>query len=246
MLKNPVAKYASTQTVQLKDRTWPDRPIGKAPIWCSVDLRDGNQALIDPMDLDRKNRMFDLLVGLGFKEIEVGFPAASETEFDFCRGLIEQGRIPQDVTVQVLTQAREELIQRTFEALRGVHRAIVHVYNSTSTVQREVVFKMDRGGVKQLAVDGARMLKDQAALHPGTEWIFEYSPESFTGTELDYALEVCEAVLDVWKPTPERRAIINLPATVENSHAECLCGSDRVDRTELQGPGFDCPERASA
>jgi 2-isopropylmalate synthase len=180
-------------------------------------LRDGNQALIDPMDLDRKNNMFDLLVGLGFKEIEVGFPAASQTEFDFCRGLIEQGRIPPDVTVQVLTQAREELIQRTFEALRGAHHAIVHVYNSTSTVQREVVFKMDREGVKQLAVDGAKMLQDQAASYPGTDWIFEYSPESFTGTELDYALEVCEAVLAVWKPTPDHRAIINLPATVENS-----------------------------
>jgi len=217
MLKNPVAKYSSTQTVQLNDRTWPNTTITKAPIWCSVDLRDGNQALIDPMDLDRKNRMFDLLVGLGFKEIEVGFPAASETEFNFCRGLIEQGRIPPDVTVQVLTQAREELIQRTFEALRGVHRAIVHVYNSTSTVQREVVFNMDREGVKQLAVSGANMLQDRAASYPETDWIFEYSPESFTGTELDYALEVCEAVLAVWKPTPGHRAIINLPATVENS-----------------------------
>jgi 2-isopropylmalate synthase len=216
-LKNPASKYSPTRTVQLNDRTWPDRTINKAPIWCSVDLRDGNQALIDPMDLDRKNIMFDLLVRLGFKEIEVGFPAASQTEFDFCRGLIEQGRIPPDVTVQVLTQAREELIQRTFEALRGVHRAIVHVYNSTSTIQREIVFKMDREGVKQLAVDGAKMLQDQAASYPGTDWIFEYSPESFTGTELDYALEVCEAVLAVWKPTPDHRAIINLPSTVENS-----------------------------
>jgi 2-isopropylmalate synthase len=216
-MKNPAAKYPSTGVVQLSDRTWPDKTIEKAPIWCSVDLRDGNQALIDPMDLDRKNRMFDLLVGLGFKEIEVGFPSASQTEFDFCRGLIEQGRIPADVTVQVLTQAREELIARTFEALRGVHRAIVHVYNSTSTVQREVVFKMDREGVKQLAVDGARMVRDRAASYPETDWIFEYSPESFTGTELDYALEVCEAVVDVWKPTPDHRAIINLPATVENA-----------------------------
>jgi 2-isopropylmalate synthase len=217
MLKNPASKYSPTRTVQLSDRAWPGRTIDKAPLWCSVDLRDGNQALIDPMDLERKNSMFDLLVGLGFKEIEVGFPAASQTEFDFCRGLIEQGRIPPDVTVQVLTQAREELVQRTFEALRGVHRAIVHVYNSTSTVQREVVFKMDREGVKQLAVDGAKMLHDQAASYPGTDWIFEYSPESFTGTELDYALEVCEAVLAVWKPTADHRAIINLPATVENS-----------------------------
>lgn len=216
-MKNPASKYTPTRTVQLNDRTWPGKIIDKAPLWCSVDLRDGNQALIDPMDLKRKNSMFDLLVRLGFKEIEVGFPAASQTEFDFCRGLIEEGRIPPDVTVQVLTQAREELIQRTFEALRGVHRAIVHVYNSTSTLQREVVFKMDREGVKQLAVDGAKMLQDQSASYPGTEWIFEYSPESFTGTELDYALEVCEAVLAVWKPTPDHRAIINLPATVENS-----------------------------
>jgi 2-isopropylmalate synthase len=216
-LKNPAAKYPATPTVQLSDRTWPGRTIANAPAWCSVDLRDGNQALIEPMDLDRKNRMFDLLVGLGFKEIEVGFPAASQTEFNFCRGLIEQGRIPPDVTVQVLTQAREELVQRTFEALRGVPRAIVHVYNSTSTVQREVVFKMDRAGVKQLAVDGAKMLRDGAASYPETEWIFEYSPESFTGTELDYALEVSNAVMAVWAPTPHHRAILNLPSTVENA-----------------------------
>jgi 2-isopropylmalate synthase len=201
----------------LNDRTWPGRTIDKAPAWCSVDLRDGNQALIDPMDAERKNRMFDLLIKLGFKEIEVGFPAASQTDFDFCRELVDQGRIPPDVTVQVLTQAREHLIHRTFEALRGAPRAIVHLYNSTSTVQREVVFKLDREGVKKIAVDGARMLKDIAASYPGTEWIFEYSPESFTGTELDYALEICEAVLDVWKPTPEHKAIVNLPSTVENS-----------------------------
>jgi 2-isopropylmalate synthase len=180
-------------------------------------LRDGNQALIDPMDAERKNRMFDLLVRLGFKEIEVGFPAASQTDFDFCRELVDQGRIPPDVTVQVLTQAREHLIDRTFEALRGAPRAIVHLYNSTSTVQRDVVFKLDREGVKKIAVEGARMLQDRAASYAGTDWIFEYSPESFTGTELDYALEICEAVLAVWKPTPEHRAILNLPATVENS-----------------------------
>ncbi|MDR3725485.1 MAG: 2-isopropylmalate synthase [Terracidiphilus sp.] len=216
-MKNPAAKYPATPTVQLNDRTWPSKTIAKAPAWCSVDLRDGNQALIEPMDLDRKNKMFDLLVGLGFKEIEIGFPAASQTEFNFCRGLIEQGRIPPDVTVQVLTQAREALIQRTFEALRGVPRAIVHVYNSTSTVQREVVFKMDRAGVKQLAVDGAKMLRDGAASYPETEWIFEYSPESFTGTEMDYALEVSDAVMAVWEPTPQHRAILNLPSTVENA-----------------------------
>ena len=203
--------------MRLDDRQWPSKTIEKAPAWCSVDLRDGNQALIEPMDSERKNRMFDLLVRLGFKEIEIGFPAASQTDFDFCRELIEKGRIPADVTVQVLTQAREHLIHRTFEALRGVPRAIVHLYNSTSTVQREVVFKLDREGVKKIAVDGAQMLKDIAASYPGTEWIFEYSPESFTGTELDYALEICEAVLDVWRPTPQHKAIVNLPATVENS-----------------------------
>jgi 2-isopropylmalate synthase len=217
MLKNPAAKYSPTPTVSLNDRTWPARRIERAPMWCSVDLRDGNQALIDPMDLERKNKMFELLVGLGFKEIEIGFPSASQTEFSFCRALIEEGRIPADVTVQVLTQAREELIKRTFEALRGVPRAIVHVYNSTSTVQRDVVFNMGREGVKKLAVDGARMLRDHAAAYPETDWTFEYSPESFTGTELDYALEVCEAVLDVWQPTATHRAIMNLPSTVENA-----------------------------
>lgn len=216
-MKNPAGKYSSAQTVQLNDRTWPGKTISKAPAWCSVDLRDGNQALIDPMDADRKNRMFDLLVKLGFKEIEIGFPAASQTDFDFCRELVDKGRIPADVTVQVLTQAREPLVQRTFEALQGVPRAIVHLYNSTSTLQRKIVFRMDREGVKQLAVDGAQMLLDAAASHPGTDWVFEYSPESFTGTELDYASEVCEAVLDVWRPTPKHPAIINLPATVENS-----------------------------
>jgi 2-isopropylmalate synthase len=180
-------------------------------------LRDGNQALIDPMDADRKNKMFDLLVSLGFKEIEIGFPAASQTDFDFCRELVVKGRIPSDVTVQVLTQAREALIHRTFAALQGVPRAIIHLYNSTSTVQRDVVFKLDREGVKKIAVDGARMLQDIAASYPGTEWVFEYSPESFTGTELDYALEISEAVLAVWKPTPQHRAILNLPATVENA-----------------------------
>jgi 2-isopropylmalate synthase len=216
-LKAPKAKYTPTPSVRLDDRQWPSKTIEKAPAWCSVDLRDGNQALIEPMDSERKNRMFDLLVRLGFKEIEIGFPAASQTDFDFCRELIEKGRIPADVTVQVLTQAREHLIHRTFEALRGVPRAIVHLYNSTSTVQREVVFKLDREGVKKIAVDGAQMLKDIAASYPGTEWIFEYSPESFTGTELDYALEICEAVLDVWRPTPQHKAIVNLPATVENS-----------------------------
>jgi 2-isopropylmalate synthase len=233
ILKNPAAKYASTRPIELNDRSWPGKTIDKAPIWCSVDLRDGNQALIDPMDAERKNRMFDLLVRLGFKEIEIGFPAASQTDFDFCRELVESGRIPPDVTVQVLTQAREHLVRRTFEALQGVRRAIIHVYNSTSTLQREVVFKLDREGIKQIAVQGARMLQDCAAAYPGPEWIFEYSPESFTGTELDYALEVCEAVLDVWKPAPERRAIINLPSTVENSTPNVY-----ADQIEWMGRNF--------
>ena len=232
-MKNPAEKYSSTPTVLLNDRQWPGKPIEKAPAWCSVDLRDGNQALIEPMDSERKHRMFDLLVRLGFKEIEIGFPAASQTDFDFCRELIEKGRIPADVTVQVLTQAREHLIHRTFEALRGVPRAIVHVYNSTSTLQREVVFKLDREGVKKIAIDGARMLKEIAASYPGTEWIFEYSPESFTGTELDYALEICEAVLDVWQPTPQHKAIVNLPSTVENSTPNVY-----ADQIEWMGRNF--------
>jgi 2-isopropylmalate synthase len=216
-LKDPKSKYPLARTVALPDRRWPGKTIVKAPIWCSVDLRDGNQALVDPMDAERKLRIFDLLVGLGFKEIEIGFPSASQTDFDFCRGLIEMGRIPPDVTVQVLTQAREHLIERTFEALRGARRAIVHIYNSTSTVQRELVFKLDREGVKKIAVDGALLLQQCAASHPETEWVFEYSPESFTGTELDYALEVSEAVMAVWQPTPQHPAILNLPSTVENS-----------------------------
>jgi 2-isopropylmalate synthase len=217
----------------LNDRRWPGKILDKAPIWCSVDLRDGNQALIDPMDAERKNRMFDLLVKLGFKEIEVGFPAASQTDFDFCRELIDMGRIPPDVTVQVLTQAREPLIRRTFEALQGAPRAIIHLYNSTSTAQREIVFKMDREGVKQIAVQGARMLQEISASYPGTDWIFEYSPESFTGTELDYALEICEAVLAVWKPTPQHRVIINLPATVENATPNVY-----ADQIEWMGRNF--------
>jgi 2-isopropylmalate synthase len=232
-LNHPKDKYSPTPAVQLNDRSWPGKTIDKAPIWCSVDLRDGNQALIDPMDAERKNKMFDLLVKLGFKEIEVGFPAASQTDFDFCRELIDKGRIPPDVTVQVLTQAREPLIRRTFEALQGAPRAIVHLYNSTSTVQRDVVFKMDREGVKKIAIDGARMLQEISASYPGTEWIFEYSPESFTGTELDYALEICEAVLAVWKPTPEHRVIINLPATVENATPNVY-----ADQIEWMGRNF--------
>jgi 2-isopropylmalate synthase len=217
MLRDPSTKYRPVTDFRLDDRRWPSRTIDKAPIWCSVDLRDGNQALIEPMDTERKLRMFNLLVASGFKEIEVGFPAASQTDFDFCRELIDGKLIPDDVTLQVLVQAREDLMERTFEAVRGVKRAIAHVYNSTSTLQRRVVFGMDQEAVKQLAVEGARLVRDYASRHPETEWVFEYSPESFTGTEMDYAVEVCEAVMDVWQPTPANPAIFNLPATVEVS-----------------------------
>ena len=210
-------KYRPTPAMPMQGRQWPDRRIERAPIWASVDLRDGNQALLEPMDVLQKRRLWDLLVKIGVKEIEVGFPSASQPDYDFVRWLIEEDRIPEDVTVQVLVQAREALIKRTFEALRGVRRAIVHVYNSTSTVQRERVFERDREGIKAIAVDGARLLKEEAARHPGTEWVFQYSPESFSNTEWDYAVEVCDAVTAVWQPTPERPCIVNLPATVESS-----------------------------
>ena len=197
------------------DRTWPDKVISSAPMWCAVDLRDGNQALIDPMSPARKRRMFDLLVRMGYKEIEVGFPSASQTDFDFVREIIEQGAIPDDVTIQVLTQCRPELISRTFEACAGAPKAIVHFYNSTSILQRRVVFRADRAAVLKIATDGAQMCVDEAAKHPGTQWRFEYSPESYTGTELEYAKQVCDAVSDVIKPTPDAPLIVNLPATVE-------------------------------
>ncbi len=215
MLNDPTQKYRPFSPVGLHDRTWPDKVIIQPPLWCSVDLRDGNQALIEPMDGARKRRMFDLLVKTGFKEIEVGFPSASQMDFDFVRELIEKNLIPDDVTVQVLTQARPELIARTFESLRGARRAIVHLYNSTSTVQRRVVFGLDRAGIIDIAVQAARCVRDHAERQPGTDWFFEYSPESFTGTELDFAVEICDAVTEVWQPTPERKVILNLPATVE-------------------------------
>ena len=208
-------KYKPFQPIGLKDRTWPDKVITQAPTWCSVDLRDGNQALIEPMSVAQKKLMFALLIDVGFKEIEIGFPAASQPDFDFVRYLIEENVIPEDVTVQVLTQARPELIQRTFESLKGARRAIVHLYNSTSTVQREKVFKLDRDGIRNIAVNGAKEVLRCAQLAPETEWYFQYSPESFTGTELEYAVQVCDAVNEVWKPTPDHKAIINLPATVE-------------------------------
>jgi 2-isopropylmalate synthase len=212
---DPAPKYPSFPPIAMPDRRWPSQTIARAPAWCSVDLRDGNQALIEPMDAERKLRMFDLLVAMGYKEIEVGFPAASQTEYDFVRLLIEERRIPDDVTVQVLTQAREPLIRRTFEALVGCKRAIVHLYNSTSTVQRRVVFGLDRPGIVAIAVQGAKLIREVAAQYPGTLWTFEYSPESFTGTELDFAREICDAVTEVWQPTPQHKVIINLPATVE-------------------------------
>jgi 2-isopropylmalate synthase len=211
----PFEKYQAFEPVNLPDRQWPGRVISKAPVWCSVDLRDGNQALIDPMDSERKMRLFKVLVDMGFKEIEIGFPSASQTEFDFLRTLIDDELIPDDVTVQVLTQSRDHLIERTFESIVGARRAIVHLYNSTSTLQRRVVFGLDRAGITDIAVKGAELIKKFADEMNGTEIIHQYSPESFTGTELDYAVEICDAVTDVWGPTPEKKTIINLPSTVE-------------------------------
>ena len=208
-------KYRPYPAVALSDRRWPDQTIERAPTWCSVDLRDGNQALVEPMGSERKLRLWDRLVRMGFREIEVGFPAASQTDFDFVRLLIEEERIPDDVTIQVLTQARSELIERSFEAIRGARRAIVHLYNSTSTLQRRVVFSADRAGIAGIAVRGAEAVKALIPSVPGTDVRLEYSPESFTGTELDFAVEICEAVMDVWQPTPERKLILNLPSTVE-------------------------------
>lgn len=217
MLQNPASKYRPFVPVRLSDRTWPDASITKPPVWCSVDLRDGNQALIEPMDIDRKIRMFEQLVKIGFKEIEVGFPSASQIEFDFMRKLIEEKRIPDDVTVQVLTQAREHLIRRTFEALEGVPRAIVHLYNATAPVMRRVVLNMSEDEIVDLARTNAQLFKDIAAEHPNTDWTFEYSPEMYSDTEVEFSKRVVDAVTDVWQPTPEKKCIINLPTTVEHS-----------------------------
>ena len=210
----PFNRYKPFTPIDLKDRTWPDKVISKAPRWCAVDLRDGNQALIDPMSPSRKLKMFELLVKMGYKEIEVGFPSASQTDFDFVRELIEKDLIPDDVVIQVLTQARDHLIERTYEAIAGADQAVVHVYNSTSTLQREVVFGLDKEGIKEIATHGAQLVKKYAESADG-EIYFEYSPESYTGTELEYAVEVCNAVTEIWEPTKDRPAIINLPATVE-------------------------------
>ncbi|MBD7914037.1 2-isopropylmalate synthase [Clostridium sp. Sa3CUN1] len=207
-------KYKKFQTIKLKDRTWPDKEIAKAPIWCSVDLRDGNQALINPMTVDEKIKMFNLLVELGFKEIEVGFPSASQIEFDFLRRLVDENLIPDGVKIQVLTQARQHLIKRTFEALEGVKEAVLHIYNSTSILQRDVVFNMSKEEIKAIAVEGTKLVKEYTEEFNGKIYL-EYSPESFTGTEVEYALEICEAVLDTWGATEDKKAIINLPSTVE-------------------------------
>jgi 2-isopropylmalate synthase len=210
-------KYRAFEPIAKPDRRWPDQRITQAPSWCSVDLRDGNQALVEPMNAAQKLRLWELLISIGFKEIEVGFPSASSHDFAFLRKLIEEDRIPADVTVQVLTQARPDLITKTFAALAGARRAVVHFYNSTSTVQREYVFGLDRAGITEIAVTGAQLVKSAAEAQPETEWVFEYSPESFTGTELDFAVTVCDAVNAVLSPTPENPVIINLPATVEMS-----------------------------
>ncbi len=213
----PAAKYRPFPTIALKDRTWPDNQITHAPIWCSVDLRDGNQALAIPMSVTEKLEMFQLLCEIGFKQIEIGFPSASQIEFDFCRRLIEENRIPDDVSVQVLVQCREELIRRTFEALEGAKQAVVHIYNSTNPAQRRIVFGMSRDQIKGIAVNAAQLVRELADAHPETQWTMEYSPESFVLTELDFSLEVCEAVAAVWKPTPDNKIILNLPTTVESS-----------------------------
>ena len=215
IVNSSINKYSPFKVIDLDDRTWPTQQIVKSPIWCSVDLRDGNQSLIEPMGMEKKLRFFSLLVDLGFKEIEVGFPSASDTEFNFVRELIEKNLIPEDVKIQVLTQAREHLIERTFESVKGAKNVIMHLYNSTSTLQREVVFKQDKNGILKIATDGARLVKDLAIKNTNTNWQFEYSPESFTGTELEYAVEVCNKVNEIWEPNKEIKTIMNLPAIVE-------------------------------
>ena len=217
IINDSASKYRAFEAIDISERQWPSNSIKQSPIWCSVDLRDGNQALIEPMGEERKLRMFNLLLEIGFTEIEVGFPSASQTDFDFVRKIINDNLVPADVTIQALTQARPELIKRTFEALEGAKNAIVHVYNSTSTLQRKVVFKSDEAGIKKIATDGAKWVLEESQKYPNTDWTFEYSPESFTGTELPYAVEVCNAVNEVWKPNKNKKTIINLPATVEMS-----------------------------
>src|SRR4051812_17344575 len=217
MLTNPAAKYRAFPPVQLTNRTWPDKVISKPPIWMSTDLRDGNQALIEPMSLEKKLRFFDMLVQIGLKEIEVGFPSASQTDFDFVRKLVEENRIPDDVTIIVLTQSRDELIRRTVDSAVGAKRAIVHLYNSVAPVFRRVVFNMSREEITNIAVTGTQLVKELVAQHPETHWGFEYSPESFSTTELDFSRDICNAVSEVWQPTVDNKMIFNLPSTVECS-----------------------------
>jgi 2-isopropylmalate synthase len=238
MNKMPFGKYRPFAPIVLPDRQWPNRVITRAPAWCSVDLRDGNQALIEPMSPSAKQRMFDLLLEMGFKEIEVGFPAASQTDFDFLRQLIDDHLIPDDVTIQVLTQAREPLIRRTFEAIRGARRSVVHLYNSTSELQRRVVFNADRDAVIDIAVAGTKLVRDIASQEADGEIVFQYSPESFTGTELDFAREITEAVMEVWQPTPDKKMIINLPATVEMSTPNIY--ADQIEWFCRNVAGRDC------
>jgi len=230
MLNNPEAKYRPFPTINLTDRQWPGRVIDKAPIWLSTDLRDGNQALIDPMGAEKKSRFFDLLLKVGVKEIEVGFPASGATDFDFIAGLVHSGRVPDDVTLQVLTQSRRDLIETTFASLEGAPKAIVHLYNAVSPAWRKIVFGMSREEIRQIAIEGAKVLRDQAAKYPGTEWQFEYSPETFSSAEVDFSVEVCAAVMEVLQPTPEKPIIFNLPATVE-----CATPNIYADQVELFG-----------
>lgn len=236
MLRDPSTKYRPFPTIALPDRQWPNRTITKAPRWLSTDLRDGNQALIDPMDAEKKTRMFDLLVKVGLKEIEVGFPSAGATEFDFISGLIREDRIPDDVTIQVLTQSRRDLIERSFESLEGARTAIVHLYNAVSPAWRKIVFGMTRDEVRQIAIEGAKILRDEAAKRPSTDWFFEYSPETFSTAELDFSVEVCAAVMEVLKPTPDHPLILNLPATVE-------CATPNVYADQIEWFGRNIPNR---
>ena len=238
MLKDPSSKYRAFPVINLPDRTWPSKTIDAAPIWCSSDLRDGNQSLIEPMDAVKKLRFWKTLVQVGVKEIEASFPAASQTDFDFVRTLIEEGHIPDDITIQVLTQGREDLIERTFESLRGAKKAIVHLYNATSPSFRRIVFNQDKDGIKAIAVNAAKLFVKYAAMQPDTEWTFEYSPETFSATELEFAKEVCDAVIEVWNPTPEHKMILNLPATVE-------CATPNVYADQIEWFGRNINRRDS-
>ncbi len=238
MLKDPSSKYRAFPVINLPDRTWPSKTIDAAPIWCSSDLRDGNQSLIEPMDAAKKLRFWKTLVQVGVKEIEASFPAASQTDFDFVRTLIEEGHIPDDTTIQVLTQGREDLIERTFESLRGAKKAIVHLYNATSPSFRRIVFNQDKDGIKAIAVNAAKLFVKYAAMQPETEWTFEYSPETFSATELEFAKEVCDAVIELWNPTPEHKMILNLPATVE-------CATPNVYADQIEWFGRNINRRDS-